>query len=816
MSTDEVEMSGLPIEEGDKGEGGNDGRFDANDVDHKCTDIIWIPIFLIFWFGMLGIMGFAVTKGDPNTLIYARDYAGSLCVEQNVHYPTLQQDLIAMYKEGNTDPTTFKLNGICMNTCPSKGEWVCDTSPNGMFLGQAHAGLGYDPKVAEQCVGGKTTDKASGPKDATCYLKTDAQLDTCAENFFTNPLDGKVSYTGNDDGCKALANKCWKTTQTYNNVMYRCLPKAATPDVEYTYICGDHVWDPAANGGAGAKVTVVNICRQSDPATKKGTNKAFSACRNITDGAGNWIGQTCTQECKSDSTGFGGTFKDENGGYTCKRVNTTLNRKSQDAPAGDAFVQQLAQVNGQLSSYMADIKACFMPILIGGFALAFVFGFVWVFVLKWCICCIVWMSIFLALLLLTLTSIFALIKGGVITSDMVAAVDPSLTDQSATVAGTTFNLQKDEQYANEYKWGGIVLAITTAVLFFIILGMRNRIALAIAIITEAGNVLKDMPTTVFYPFFTLIAFVILLVYFLFVGAMISSMGDITAASLIDAAGNATGGATSNINVTLPAAFTAGPLNNYLLIYHFFGFLWTNQVIQGIGIMAIGGCAGNWYWSEEEEKKDMSKFEVFKQAKCALRYHIGSAIFGGFIIAFVQLIRAALAYLDEKTKDMQESNIAMKIAMKIVQCCLYCFEKCLKFLSRNAYILVIVQSRSFCSGAKESFKLIIANILRMGAAAAVSSIVITLGKMFICMLCTLITYNLILMRVGITTQVSGVILPTFIACIVSYIVASCFLYVYGVTIDTILLMFCLDEKENKDGKFFASASLKKCLPASKDE
>jgi choline transporter-like protein 2/4/5 len=444
--------------------------------------------------------------------------------------------------------------------------------------------------------------------------------------------------------------------------------------------------------------------------------------------------------------------------------------------------------------------------------MAFVLGFVWVFVLKWCICCIVWMSIFLALFLLTLTSIFALIKGGIITSDMVAAVDPNLSGQSATVAGTTFNLQKDEMYASEYKWGGIILSITTAVLFFIILGMRNRIALAIAIITEAGNVLKDMPTTVFYPFVTLIAFVILLVYFLFVGAMIASMGDFSLTDVADAAAvNA-----SKYNLTIPGAFASNPLNNYFLIYHFFGFLWTNQVIQGIGIMAIGGCAGNWYWSEEDEKKDMSKFEVFKQAKCALRYHIGSAIFGGFIIAFVQLIRAALAYLDEKTKDMQEGNIAMKIAMKIVQCCLYCFEKCLKFLSRNAYILVIVRSNSFCSGAKESFKLIIANILRMGAASAVSSIVITLGKMFICMLCTLITYNLILMRVGITTQVSGVILPTFIACIVSYIVASCFLYVYGVTIDTILLMFCLDEKENKGKKYFASASLKKCLPADEDE
>ena len=82
MSGDEVELSGLPIEEGGKPSGGADeGRFDANDVDRKCTDIIWLPIFIIFWFGMLGIMGFAMTKGDPNQLIYARDYAGTISIQ---------------------------------------------------------------------------------------------------------------------------------------------------------------------------------------------------------------------------------------------------------------------------------------------------------------------------------------------------------------------------------------------------------------------------------------------------------------------------------------------------------------------------------------------------------------------------------------------------------------------------------------------------------------------------------------------------------------------------------------------------------------
>ena len=39
-----------------------------------------------------------------------------------------------------------------------------------------------------------------------------------------------------------------------------------------------------------------------------------------------------------------------------------------------------------------------------------------------------------------------------------------------------------------------------------------------------------------------------------------------------------------------------------------------------------------------------------------RYHLGSIAFGSLIIAIVQMIRIALAYLDQKTKSMQVSGV----------------------------------------------------------------------------------------------------------------------------------------------------------------
>ena len=36
-----------------------------------CTDIIWIPIFAVFWIGMVAIAIIGFNMGKPNKLIYA-------------------------------------------------------------------------------------------------------------------------------------------------------------------------------------------------------------------------------------------------------------------------------------------------------------------------------------------------------------------------------------------------------------------------------------------------------------------------------------------------------------------------------------------------------------------------------------------------------------------------------------------------------------------------------------------------------------------------------------------------------------------------
>ena len=68
-----------------------------------------------------------------------------------------------------------------------------------------------------------------------------------------------------------------------------------------------------------------------------------------------------------------------------------------------------------------------------------------------------------------------------------------------------------------------------------------------------------------------------------------------------------------------------------------------------------------------------------------RFHSGSIAFGALLIALVQLARALLAYTQKKL-DGKTGKVA-KALLCMLQCCLWCFEKVLRYINRQAYIEV---------------------------------------------------------------------------------------------------------------------------------
>lgn len=152
-------------------------------------------------------------------------------------------------------------------------------------------------------------------------------------------------------------------------------------------------------------------------------------------------------------------------------------------------------------------------------------------------------------------------------------------------------------------------------------------------------------------------------------------------------------------------------------------------------------------------------------------------------------------------------------LKCCQCCLWCFEQILKYLTRNAYIEVAIYGYSFCKGGKQAFKHLTANVLRVTAINSVGDFVLFLAKVLVVISTVVIGIELIQRKEGVIIHMW---VPVALAGVFAYFVSHCFITVYEMAIDTIFLCFCEDCDQN-DGinkPYFMSKGLMEFVENSK--
>merc|ERR1711988_672190 len=259
---------------------------------------------------------------------------------------------------------------------------------------------------------------------------------------------------------------------------------------------------------------------------------------------------------------------------------------------------------------------------------------------------------------------------------------------------------------------------------------------------------------------------------------------------------------------------------YQAWFWLFGYFWVTQFIAALGEMVLAGAAAAWYFRELPDRPPIKK-PLRRALKRAIKYHIGSVAFGSLIIAIIKFIRAVIAYIQSKANAAAGKAGAIgkivKVVLCLIQSCVWCMEKCMKFINRNAYILIAIHGISFCTAAKRAFFLILRNIARIGAVALLSTIFLFLGKMFICAIPTTAAVYLLIMNES--TKVASPAVPLAIIAISTYIIGSSMMAVYGMTIDTMLVCFVGDEEANKEahgGPFYASGELSSFVSAKAKE
>lgn len=133
-------------------------------------------------------------------------------------------------------------------------------------------------------------------------------------------------------------------------------------------------------------------------------------------------------------------------------------------------------------------------------------------------------------------------------------------------------------------------------------------------------------------------------------------------------------------------------------------------------------------------------------------------------------------------------------LKLLACCLDCLldmlEELLKYLIRNAYIIVAKDGTPLFESGKKAFRLIWDNLKDVVALNHFGDLVLVVGRLFITAISTFIAYEIIK-----GPEIQNVWFPVILCAIFSFLIAHCFISVFEMTIDTIFICFCDDIVEN---------------------
>lgn len=254
----------------------------------------------------------------------------------------------------------------------------------------------------------------------------------------------------------------------------------------------------------------------------------------------------------------------------------------------------------------------------------------------------------------------------------------------------------------------------------------------------------------------------------------------------------------------------------LQIYGVLGLFWTLNWVLALGQCVLAGAFASFYWALNKPR-DIPTFPLGAAFIRTLRYHTGSLAFGALILTLVQIARVTLEYIDHKVRGAQ--NPMARCIMCCFKCCLWCLEKFIKFLNRNAYIMIAIYGKNFCVSAKNAFMLLMRNIVRVVVLDKVTDLLLLFGKLLVVGGVGILSFFFFTGRIpGLSKEFNSphlnyYWLPIMTSILGAYVIASGFFSVFGMCVDTLFLCF-LEDLERNDGSldrpYYMSKTLLKIL------
>ncbi|XP_034737304.1 choline transporter-like protein 5-B isoform X4 [Etheostoma cragini] len=378
----------------------------------------------------------------------------------------------------------------------------------------------------------------------------------------------------------------------------------------------------------------------------------------------------------------------------------------------------------------------------------------------------------------------------------------------------------------------ICLSVIEAIIVVMLIFLRTRLRIAVALLKEGSRAISYIMSTLLYPIITFFLLAICIAYWVVTAVFLASSGNavykVAPADDKCMYANLTCSPKTfnqtNITKVCPGsqcmfAFYGGEsvYHRYILVLHvcnLFVFLWLVNFTMALGQCALAGAFASYYWALKKPN-DIPACPLYSSFSRAIRYHTGSLAFGSLILSVVQMFRIVLEYLDHKLKGSQ--NACTRFMLCCLKCCFWCLEHFIRFINRNAYIMIAIYGKNFCTSSKDAFFLLMRNVIRVAVLDKVTDFLLFLGKLLISGSVGVLAFFFFTHKIpviqGEAPSLNYCWVPLLTVIFGSYMIAHGFLNVYAMCVDTLFLCFLWDLEAN-DGSparpFYMNKTLKNIL------
>ncbi|XP_077544784.1 choline transporter-like protein 1 [Haemaphysalis longicornis] len=338
----------------------------------------------------------------------------------------------------------------------------------------------------------------------------------------------------------------------------------------------------------------------------------------------------------------------------------------------------------------------------------------------------------------------------------------------------SWNARRRNAQPTAGPWLAAAVAGTTAMVLILltVLVLRKRIQLVTALFAEAGKALAAMPGLLLQPAWTLSFCALSLAAGALAMLFVLTAGDTVVVRDYDT------GETTIVR-RQDSLLRLGPW------YLGLALCWLLQLAVNCQSVVVAGAAADWYFNRGSCPAWGTQWASLWRL---VRYHLGSVLLGSLLVALARLLRLLYRLASRRCRRVDKS-------LGCLCCC--CAACCvgLRFLNRNAFILLAARGYGLCRAAREAWQLLSRNALRVATINCVGDFMLLLAKVAVVAGTTYAGHRLLQGKAGQLRW--GEWGPLSVGALGSLLVAHSFLSVYEMTLDTLFLCFCHDCESSDD-------------------